>query len=112
MRPNLPLQLGIGSVTEPDRVGAIDLPTAKKQLSLFLYEAGVANEPALVEAGGRLEKALAKDDCLAARQPYDVIKETKVDLTTHTALVLNQIRMLTSVGAYCNSWSDQSGTRW
>jgi hypothetical protein len=110
-QPSAPVTSG-AAPAGPSGASVVDLPTARKQLALFLTEAGLAHEEPLVEAGTRLDKALAKDDCLAARQPYDVIKETKVDLTTHTALVLNQIRMLTSVGAYCNAWSDLSGSRW
>ena len=88
---------------------ATDYPSAKKQMSLFLYEAGVAHEDALVEQGTLLEKAVTADDCVAARAPFDRIKETKVDLTTHTALVLSQIRMLTTVAAYCNTWAAEIG---
>jgi len=98
------------STTAADAV--VDLATARKKLSLFVYEADLAKHAELVDAAGRLETALAKDDCLAARKPYDVIKETKVDLTQHTALVLSQIRMLTTVATYCNAWSSPDGKRW
>jgi len=90
----------------------VDLATARKQLSLFVHEADAAHTTDLVDAAGQLETALSKDDCIAARKPYDVIKERKVDLTTHTTLVLSQIRMLTSVAAYCNVWTSESGKRW
>lgn len=90
----------------------VDLPTARKKLSLFIYEADLAKLTPLVDAAGNLESALAKDDCLAARRPFDTIKETKVDLTEHTALVLAQIRMLTTVAAYCNPWQSPDGKRW
>ena len=91
---------------------ATDHPSAKKQTSLFLYEAGVAKRDDLVEQGTLLEKAVTADDCAAARAPFDRIKETKVDLTTHTALVLSQIRMLTTVAAYCNTWAADHGKTW
>ena len=93
-------------------VAVVDLPTARKKLSLFIYEADLAKLTPLVDAAGNLESALAKDDCLAARRPFDTIKETKVDLTEHTALVLAQIRMLTTVAAYCNPWQSPDGKRW
>ena len=101
------------SATEPAPGAAVvDLPTASKTISIFIFEANLAKATPLVAAAEDLETALAKDDCLAARRPYDAIKETKVDLTTHTALVLAQIRMLTTVAAYCNAWRNLDGKRW
>jgi hypothetical protein len=100
------------SPASPSAPPVVDLASARKLVSAFVHEAELAHHAELLDAAGRLDKALAKDDCVAARQPYDAIKETKVDLTTQTTLVLSQIRMLTSVGAYCNSWSGESGKRW
>lgn len=90
----------------------VDRATARREASQFSREAEQAHDGALADASHDLEKALSKDDCVAARKPYDVIKESKPDLTKQTQLVLSQIRMLTSVGAYCNSWSSEKGTRW
>jgi hypothetical protein len=89
----------------------VDLAAAKKQVASFLHEAEVAHFASLVDAGQLLDAALSKDDCIGVRPHYDVIKETKTDLTTHSALVLAQIRMLTTVGAYCNAWTDPTGTK-
>ncbi len=100
------------ATTTATGAAVVDLPSARKQLSLFIFEADLAHMADLMEHAGRLETALSKDDCLAARRPFDVIKETKVDLTQHTTLVLSQIRMLTSVATYCNSWSSPDGKRW
>jgi hypothetical protein len=109
--PPSPKPSPVATETAPG-AGVVDLPAARKQLSLFVHEADLAKLTPLVDAAGALETALSKDDCLAARRPFDTIKETKVDLTTHTALVLSQIRMLTSVAAYCNAWQSPDGRRW
>jgi hypothetical protein len=91
---------------------ATDYPSAKKQMSLFLHEAEAAKQDDLVEQAKLLEKAVTADDCPAARAPFDRIKERKVDLTTYTALVLSQIRMLTTVAAYCNTWAADHDKTW
>lgn len=88
------------------------LALARKNLSLFVYAADHEHLTPLVDAAGSLEMALSKDDCLAARRPYDMIKETKVDLTEHTALGIAQIDMLMTVAAYCYSWQSPDGKRW
>lgn len=112
-QPPSPIPSAVAAAGEATPGAAVvDLATARKKVSLFIYEADLAKLTPLVDAAGNLESALAKDDCLAARRPFDTIKETKVDLTEHTALVLAQIRMLTTVAAYCNPWQSPDGKRW
>lgn len=100
------------TVPAPTPAAVVDLPTARRQVSLFIVEADLVHSAVLVDAAKLLAKALANDDCISARAPYDRLKEEKVDLTTHTALVLSQIRMLTSVGAYCNTWAVEHEKSW